>query len=171
MKSFGLMRSTLMITIVLSFCSVTLFAQEGNVNFSGNWNLDEKKSELGEARMRFASPVLKIKQTGNNLSVERTVGNPRGNGPATTSEKYTLDGRTNVNRGGRIPVESAVNWTENGTTLTFVSSRSSERQGQTFEMKTTEVWSLTDGGKILTIDMTVTTPQGQMKRTLVYDKK
>jgi len=39
------------------------------------------------------------------------------------------------------------------------------------EMKTTEVWTLTEGGKSLTITSTSSTPRGEMKVTLVYDKK
>jgi hypothetical protein len=45
-----------------------------------------------------------------------------------------------------------------------------ERDGEKMEMKMTEAWSISEDGKTLTIQSTVTSSQGEMKQTRVYDK-
>jgi len=118
----------------------------------------------------MGSPTLTVKQEGNNLTVERTMQTREGSS-TTITEKYTLDGRTNVNTGMmNREARSTVTWTGNGRTLTFQISQTFERGGQTTEMKGTEVWSLTADGKTLTIESSRTTPQSEMKARLVYDK-
>jgi len=45
-----------------------------------------------------------------------------------------------------------------------------DRDGETMEMKSVEQWKLSDGGKILSIDSSSSTPRGERKATMVYDK-
>ncbi len=163
--------SKLILSLVLLFFAVSTFAQRGGVNFSGNWSLNESGSELGEGRMRMTASNLVIKQDGNNLTIERTA-TRQGGGSSTSSEKYTLDGQSNVNTGAmNRQVASNVTWTDNSRTLTFRSAQKFERDGQSMEIKSTEIWSLSADGNTLTIDAVTSAQQGEWKRKLVYNKK
>ncbi|HQM70886.1 MAG TPA: hypothetical protein PK521_16390, partial [Bacteroidales bacterium] len=97
------------------------------------------------------------------LTVDRTRGDQ------TFSTKYTLDGKESVNATGRGESKSTATWSADGKSLTIVTTRTIERDGQTIQMKTTEVWTLT--GTQLTIASTSSTPNGERKTTMVYDKK
>ncbi len=46
-----------------------------------------------------------------------------------------------------------------------------EREGETFEIKTDEIWKLSEDGKVLTIDYTSTSPRGERKSIRVYNKQ
>ena len=144
------------------------FAQ--NTDFSGTWKLNESNSNMGEGRFRGGSSPLTIHQEGNNLTTERTFVNRDGEEMKST-EKFTLDGKKCENTTRNRTRTTTVTWSEDGKMLTFSSVMVFEREGQTMEMKSTEKWRLTDGGKSLTIDSTSETPMGERKTTLVYDKQ
>jgi len=55
--------------------------------------------------------------------------------------------------------------------LTVTTTSVFERQGQKTEMKNVETWKLDATGKVLTIDSSSTSPRGERKLTLVYDKQ
>ena len=61
----------MLVGLVLLF-TAQLTAQTGAINFSGNWALNETKSNFGDAQFRMAASILTVKQEGNNLSTERT---------------------------------------------------------------------------------------------------
>jgi len=104
------------------------------------------------------------KQEANLLTVERT------RGERTITSKYTLDGKESVNSTGRGDSKSVATWSSDGKTLTIVTTRSVERDGQTTEMKTTESWTLTSPASLSIVSM-MNTPNGERKTTMVYDKK
>jgi hypothetical protein len=84
--------------------------------------------------------------------------------------KYTLDGKESANTTPRGNSKSVASWSADGKTLTLNTTRTVERNGETREMKSTELWSLTDA-KTLSVKSTSTTPGGERKNSLVYDKK
>lgn len=161
-----------MTILLLVFClsfPLTSFAAPEAVDFSGKWALDAAKSKLGEGGFG-ASKNMTVTQQGNNLSVERT--NTGRNGQEMTfTGKYTLDGKKSENTMGRGTSSSVATWSADGQSLTITTTSSFERNGQKTEMKSVEVWKLSNGGKTLTIDSTGTTPRGERKLTLVYNKQ
>ena len=140
-----------------------------DTDFSGEWILNESESEMGE-RMRMVSKALKVSQDGNNFELERTRTGRDGE-VRTSTDKLTLDGKPAVNENGNRSTESIVTWSEDGKSLTIASTTTMSRQGETFEMTSTEIWSLDKKGKILTIEYSGSTPRGERKATLIYDKK
>jgi hypothetical protein len=144
-------------------------AQAGKTSFSGKWAFNETKSNLGEGRGFRAASQLTITQDGNNLSVDRVRTNQNGE-TTTTTEKFTLDGKECVNTSQRGPSKAVVTWSADGKALNFAISRTFERDGQTNEFKSTEIWTLTDPN---TLSLTsVMNFQGEeRKTTYVYDKK
>lgn len=169
-------RKSVMSVMVLAIAVTLLMnpfnasAIDGETDYSGEWTFNESKSNLGEGRFRGASPTLTVKQDGINLVIERVRRNREGQESKST-EKLTLDGKECKNDTGRGTRTSTASWSEDGKTLTINSVMVFDRGGETMEMKSAEVWELTDGGKSLTIKSTSSTPGGERKTTLVYDKK
>ena len=65
-------------------------------NFTGEWALNESKSELGEGRMY--SPVkMTVQQEGNSITLERTRTGRDGE-ERSSKEVLTLDGEESMNK-------------------------------------------------------------------------
>jgi hypothetical protein len=140
------------------------------VNFSGTWALNESKSNFGDAQFRMAASILTVKQEGNNLVIDRTSGGPDGQEMKTTG-KYTLDGKETENVGFmESKSKSTVKWSADNKSITIATTTVFNMNGDSMEMKGTEIWSL-DGDKILKIATSNAMPDGEMKTSLVYDKK
>jgi len=170
-KSFnGMQKATILfIAICLSF-SVTTFAQSGKASFSGNWKMNETKSVLGEGPQMGVSKTLVVVQDAANMSVER-VNTGRDGQEMKNTSKYTLDGKSSENTTGRGTSTSVASWSADGKVLTVSTTSVFDRQGQKMEMKSVETWTVDASGKVLTINSSSTTPRGERKLTLVYDKQ
>jgi hypothetical protein len=159
--------------VVLAFLiPVTTNAQAGKANFAGTWAFNESKSDMGGGGgggRGFGGGDMVVKQDGNNMSVDRTRTNRDGDA-VTTTEKYTLDGKETVNSTGRGESKSVAKWSADGKSLSVTTTRSFDMNGETREMKSTAVWSLSDA-KTLTVTTTMNTQNGEMTRKMVYDKK
>ena len=157
---------------VTALCSLLLipaasFAGE-KTDFTGEWTLNEDKSDLGEGRA-FAAFKVAVKQEGNTISIERTRTGRDGE-ERTTSETLTLDGKENINESERGSSSSVLTWSDDGATLTIKSKREFDRQGETFEMNSAEVWTLAEDGKILKIQSEMSSSRGERSVSLVYEK-
>jgi len=149
---------------------VKMNAQGAKANFSGSWALNESKSNLGEGRGFRSARQLTVTQDGNNLTVARVRTNQSGES-TTSTDKFTLDGKESVNASGRGgPSKAIVKWSADGKALNFAITRSFERDGQTTEFKSSEVWTLTDA-KTLSVQSTTVMQGNERKTTMVYDKK
>ena len=62
-------------------------------------------------------------------------------------------------------------WSKDGKTLTITSVLEMNRDGQSFQMNSTEIWTLMEDGKVLKIDQTRVTPRGERKSVLQYNKE
>jgi hypothetical protein len=169
LNSMNVLRSLMMIGLsILFFTQVS--AQGGSANFSGNWALNESKSKFGDSPFRRASTTLVVKQDGNTLSTDRTMAGPDGEMKMTTN--YTLDGKVSENTGMMdMKSKSTVAWSEDKTSITISTTMVFDMNGESREIKSTEIWKLSDAGKTLTIDSTMPAPDGEMKTSAVYDKK
>jgi hypothetical protein len=154
--------------LILLFSQVS--AQNSTINFSGNWALNESKSKLGDGPFKMAASALTVKQEGNNISIDRTMNGPDGQ-EMKMSGKYTLDGKVCENSGIMdMKTKSTVTWSADKKSITIASTTIFDMNGDNMEMKSTELWKL-EGAKTLTIEATNSTPDGEMKTTLVYDIK
>jgi hypothetical protein len=163
------MRPLFLISLFVLSC-LHVSAQNGTINFSGNWTLNESKSNLGDGPFRMAATVLTVKQEGNNLSIDRTIPGPDGQ-EMKISGKYTLDGKVSENAGMMDMItKSKITWSAEKNSITIASSTLFNMNGDNMEMKSTEIWKL-EGDKILKIEATNSTPDGDMKTSIVYDKK
>jgi hypothetical protein len=167
----ALKRKNLLATLLFSLpviCSAALII--ANANFQGEWTFNEGKSKLGEGRFRMAAQSLKVTQDASGISIDRTSNSPQGQS-FTSTDKLTFDGKEATGTAfGNSKKVSTTSWSSDGSALTIKSTISGERNGQTFELKTTEVWKLTDD-KTLSIDYTSESARGTTNQTFVYDKK
>jgi hypothetical protein len=146
----------------------TISSAADNPDFSGQWTLNESKSDLGEGRF-FSAPKMNVKQEGNTITIER-IRSGRDGQERTSSETLTMDGKEQVSEGERGNTTTVASWSDDGTTLTIKTKREFSRQGETFEMNTSEVWTLAEGGKVLKIQSESSSSRGERSATLVYDK-
>lgn len=154
-------------SIVLMLSSGGLFAQ---TNFSGTWAFNDSKSDFGDSQFRFAATTMVVTQAGNVLTVESTMPG-RDGGEMKTTSKYNLDGTVSENPMFNTTRKSTVAWSADKTSLTISSTMTFERDGESREMKSTETWKLTDGGKVLMLESVRPGRDGEMKTTVAYDKK
>ena len=150
------------------FVSTTAFGQK--VNLSGNWKLNEGKSQLGEGRFRMAPATVNITQDETTLNMERTSKGQNGQ-DFTSKEKYTLDGKECENTGFMNSVKkSTVTFSSDNKTLTITSTTTFEREGNKMEIKQVENFKVSDDGNTLTLDASSTSQRSERKQTLVYEK-
>lgn len=151
--------------------NLPISAQDGSINFSGNWGLNETKSNFGDSQFSMAATLIVVKHEGNNLSDDRTQPGFDG-AEMKTTEKLTLDGKECENIGMMDSKrKSTVTWSQDKKSITIASKVVFERDGQSMELTFSEIWKLGDGGKSLLIESSFVSPNGEMKTSLVYDKK
>jgi len=154
-------------SIVFMLASAGLFAQS---NFSGTWAFNESKSDFGDSQFRFAATTMVVTQAGNVLTVESTMPG-RDGGEMKTTSKYNLDGTVSENPMFNTTRKSTVAWSADKASMTIASTMTFERDGESREMKSTETWKLTEGGKVLMLESVRPGRDGEMKITVAYDKK
>jgi hypothetical protein len=140
----------------------SLQAQAGKVNFTGTWTLNADKSTQpqGGGGQRMGGDIA-VTQESNLLTRTRT-----GHDGTTRVSKYTLDGKECVNTTGRGENKSTAKWSDDGKSLTISSRINFDGN----ERNITETWSLTDP-KTLSIVITRQDQGGEVKSTMIYDKK
>jgi hypothetical protein len=138
-------------------------------NFSGEWKLNEGKSELGDFGGRFAARAIKVEQKEDAISIARTTPGFNGGDPVTTTMTLTFDGKETESTGfGGSKRKSTAKWSEDGQTFTINHTTLFERDGQTSEFKSTETWTLKDGS--LSIVTVSSSPRGESTTKALYDK-
>lgn len=151
--------------IVFVFAVVMVIAGCGSaraaVNFSGTWTLDLEKSDFGmnnqAVKARMNKVTLVIKQTANQLTIERSTGD------ITT---YKLDGSESINNlPNGVQSKTTMHWV--GDTL--ASTSTSQINGK--ETKMTDERSLSADGKRMTLKVALTTPGGVKNQLLIYTKQ
>jgi len=156
----------LLIPAVILF-SFTIIADRPD--FSGDWKLDESKSELGEFGGRVARS-LKADQKENTITIERTTPGFNGGDPVTTTVTLTYDGKVTESEGfGGSKRKSTASWSADGSTLTVNSTIIFDRDGQTNEFKSTETWTLTKDG-LLSVVTHSNSPRGESTTKAIYKK-
>lgn len=143
---------------------VKINAQGTKANFSGKWTLNEAKSTMpqgGGGGQRMGGREFTVTQEANLLTQTRT-----GQDGTTRNTKYTLDGKESVNAFGEFESKSTAKWSADGKSLTITTK--SNFNGN--ERTSTAVWSLIDA-KTLSVISTRQGQNGEVKTTMVYDKK
>lgn len=139
-------------------------------NFSGTWTLNEGKSDLGQFGGRGVASKLVIDQKSDGVTVTRHS-NMQGQAVVTT-EAMSNDGKeTETTLSPNAKKKASLKWAADGQTLTITYSIAFDNNGQTFELKGTENWSLGADGKSLTLQNSLSTPNGDIAIKAAYDKQ
>lgn len=158
-----LSRALALASAAIAFAVAPSVAAAQAPNLSGEWELDVAASTFGP-RPGPQKQILKIEHADPSLKTTTTSTTERGE--RTQSSAYTTDGAESKNTGamGNETV-SLVKW--DGGALAMTSKLS--MQGQ--EITINEKWTVSDGGKTLTVARTASTPMGELQTTMVYHKK
>jgi len=133
--------------LIVSFFLVSMTSKK-NVDFSGEWKLNESKSDMGQ----FAPIVpLKIKaeQKADALTITKTSPGFDGGSEVVASETLRFDGKdaeTNVAPGNSKRKASA-KWSADGQTLTITYTLMLDFNNQTTEVKGTTNTSTSSFGE------------------------
>lgn len=175
---------------LLVFAASVGFAQPAS-DYAGKWSLDVKASELDQRSM-VESMTLTVSATEKDISVttesvrqqrqgQGGAGGQGGRGqgmgpglmPGDGTVKYNLDGKavkdTQEMQMGNI--ELTLTGKASATGLSLVTERKMSSPVGEISLKTSENWSLSDGGKTLTIKREMDTPRGKMNSVLVFRKE
>ena len=150
---------------LLSFISMQV-----RINFTGQWKLNEGKSELGEFT-GFAAKSIKVEQKEDAITITQV--NEFNGEEMTRTETLTFDGKETESSGGfgNSKRKSTAKWSDDGKILTVTFVLKLEFNGETNEIKGTEKYSQSDDGKTLTLQSNSEGPQGDISSKAVYDKQ
>lgn len=168
------MKKNLSRTCLLAVAAIAMVAMSAfnfkadKANFSGEWKLDASKSELGDFG-GMAATGMKVEQKDTAITISRTSPGFNGGEPRTTMIMLPYSGATIETEGfGGSKRKASLQWGADGQTLTINNNTHFERDGQAFDIKSTESWTMKDG--MLTVATTATTPQGDINTKAVYTK-
>lgn len=141
------------------------------VNYSGNWIFKEEKSDVGKNGTGNIPREIIIDQDGDLLHVKKQVDTEWGD-EQTTNEDILLDGSETKSEFFNSPRTSKASWDGDSKTVKINSVVKFNRGGQITEMKSSEVWSLQEEGKVLKIVQTSTGFRGgENTVSLVFEKQ
>jgi hypothetical protein len=171
------MNKLLALMACAALAAPALIEAQTKADFSGTWTFDAAKSDPaggpggggggggrgpgGGGRMGGGTPSkLVIKQTGSELTVERTLPN------GTETAVYKLDGSESTNKVGMGEAKVKASW--DGANLVLTGKQAVSTPQGDFEIDSKDVYSRS--GDVLTISTSRTTPRGEMTRKLVFNK-
>lgn len=153
--------------------SIVLFAfiaKPDHANFSGEWKLNEGKSDLGQFA-NFAVRTVKADQKDDSITISRTAPSFTGEN-YTTTETLSYDGKeSESNLFGNSKKKASAKWSDDGQSLMITYTLSLDFNGQTTEVSGKEKWTLADGGKTLTLENNSTSSFGDLATKAVYEKQ
>ena len=159
------MKRTSLTVFFLGLLAASLWAQ-AKPNFSGTWQLDIAKSELGPMPPPD-SIVSVIDHKDPKLVVKTTQKSSMGE--FVNERTITTDGKPNTNKlksaMGEQDVTSKTTWS--GTQL--VSTYTMDMQGTSLEFHDT--YELSADGKVLTVSREIKTEQGPLSQKMVFNKQ
>ena len=118
----------------------------------------------------MAPRKIKVDGQKDSLSVQRFSTSQDGN-EVTYNEKLAFDGKeTESTLFGNSKKKSVAKWADDGQSLTVNSTINFERDGQSMEIKITEIWKLLESGKVLSLESTSTSQMGTNTTNLLFDK-
>lgn len=156
---------------------VDLRMDADRANFSGDWKLNESKSErdgqfpiciFGEGD-RSTSKTIKVAEHGDFLTV--TVARPLPYGRFVTSQEIvTFDGKSEATIVGSPREKSSARWSDDGQTMTINSVKSFYTISEDADIAVTEVWKLINDGNSISVQVISNSGSGENTMKLIYDR-
>ena len=168
------MRNTISLASILLALSIlpAPAADPARPDFSGQWDLDAAKSE---GLPPDTKQSMTVKQTGDRLEVEMKITGPQGD--RTVNDTFTLDGKPAEFTPAMLTGGTAKNgtrtasWSADGSGMDVIESADVETPQGADTIKGKRTWRLSEGGKVLTIEIDLAGNQGALKSKRVYRKQ
>lgn len=164
-------RKTMFVIGAAIFCLCTSATMLFVVNFSGDWKLNESKSEIGQFGRGAARAIKVVSSDANGIVIERTSTNRDGEA-VVRKENLTFDGKEFETTGGfgNSKRKLKAKWSADGNAMIIDAVTIVDRDGQTMEIKQSETWKLSADGNTLTIESSSTFGDNTNTQKLVYEK-
>jgi hypothetical protein len=149
-----------------------LAADPARPDFSGQWELDAAKSE---GLPPDTKQSMTVKQTGDRLEVVTKITRPQGD--RTVNDTYTVDGKQAEFNPAMLAGGTAKNglrtasWSADGSGMDVLEQADVETSQGADTIKGKRIWRLSEGGKVLTIEIDLAGGQGPIKGKRVYQKQ
>lgn len=159
-----------------------LAAQAAAPNFAGTWTLDKSKSQGLSQRVQNAESVSwVITQTEKDISIEEKIaggGGPGGGGQGGGRggmgmggpRSYNLDGSETTGDTGRAKFSRKATMASDGKTLELVQKTTFQGPDGEVVATTTDKLTLSEDGKVLTVNRHSESPRGTQDSTWVFNK-
>lgn len=167
------MRIQISLTSILLALSILTApaADPARPDFSGRWELDAAKSEGVPPDTKHS---MTVKQTGDRLEVVTKI---TGAQDRTVNDIFTLDGKPaeftpamlaggTANNGTRT-----ASWSADGRGMDVIEQADVETPQGADTIKGKRTWRLSEGGKVLTIEIDLAGEKGPIKGKRVYQKQ
>ena len=139
-------------------------------DFSGEWVLNEDKSNLGNAGAGNLPARLMIGQDNGGLKIKKTF-IEEWEDSRVTDETIAFNSAESKSEYYGAPRISTARLSADKDTLTINSKTTFNRGGQASTFVTVETWSLQNRGNELRITQVADQPQGKRKQLLIYEKQ
>lgn len=167
------MRYTFSLTSILLALSILIAPAAGPTrpDFSGRWELDAAKSEGLPPETKQS---MTVKQTGDRLEVEMKITAPE---DRTLNDTYVLSGKpaefTPALLGGGKAKKGTrtASWSADGSGMDVIEEAEVETSEGADTIKGKRTWRLSEGGKVLTIEIDLAGGKGSIKGKRVYRKQ
>jgi hypothetical protein len=165
------MRITFSLASLLFVLSILTAPAAARPDFSGRWELDAAKSE---GLPPDTKQTMTVKQTGDRLEVETKITGPQ---DRTVNDTYTVDGKqaefTPAMLGGGTAKNGirTASWSADGSGMDVLEQADVETSQGADKIKGKRVWRLSEGGKVLTIEIDLAGEKGPIKGKRVFRKQ
>jgi hypothetical protein len=167
------MRYTFSFTSILLALSIftALAADPVRPDFSGRWELDAAKSEGVPPETKQS---MTVKQTADRLEVVTKITGPQ---ERVVNDIFTLDGKPAEFIPAMLAGGTAKNgirtasWSADGSGMDVIEQAEVETSQGADKIKGKRTWRLSEGGKVLTIEIDLAGDRGPIKGKRVYRKQ
>lgn len=168
MKYFSVKTMPAFLLALFIFSAFTIKSERAN--FSGHWQLNESKSELGQFA-NYATKTIQADQQESSIAISRTAASFNGD-DMTTKEVLTFDGKeVETVLFGESKKKATASWSDDGQMLTITYTLLLDFNGQTNEISGKETWTLADDGKTLISQNKSSSSFGDLETKAVYEKQ
>ncbi len=162
MRSITTRRTIQLFSLTALTLGLTLVPAQAKSDFSGTWKGNATKSDFGPMP---APDSLTEKIAHEEPNIKINVAQVGGQGDMNYDMAYTTDGKEAVNTVGGNEFKTTLKW--EGDDL--VGDTKGSFDGNDFTTK--DRWTLSDGGKTMTVTRHISTSMGEFDMKLVFDKQ
>ena len=163
---------TMLLIFTFLFLSIPSHAQT-STNFAGKWIFDKTKSSADLLESTYeGTVVMQITQNSATIAFSDTWSKPGEKDFKTSADTYYLDGKERVTKHDIGTERRTATWSQDRKVLTIANRDTQKLKGVPQDFLVTDTYTLSDNGRILTIDRYSRNPvKGESNAKKVYSRK